>query len=94
MFKVFYNSGFERDIKKLDKKTILVIKDEIEKIAKSPYDGQFLHGEFRKYRKCKVKYKNVSYRIFYQIYSKDRKINLILVNTRENIYKELKKRIR
>lgn len=94
MFKVFHGSGFEKDIKKLDKKTILVIKDEIAKIAQSPFDGQFLHGEFRKYRKWKVKYQNVSHRIFYQIYLKDKKIYLVLVDTRENIYQELKRRIK
>lgn len=94
MFKIFYDSGFEHDIKKLGRKTILTIKHEIEKIAQSPYDGQFLHGEFRKFRKWKIKYKNISYRIFYQIYSKDKKVYLVMIGTRENIYKELKRRIK
>lgn len=94
MFKVFYTSGFERDIKKLNKRIILVIKLEIAKIAHASYDGQFLHAEFRKIRKWKVKYQNVSYRIFYQIYTKSKIVNLILVDTRDNIYKELKRRIK
>ncbi len=92
MFKVFYTSGFEKDIKKLDRKTILKIKPIIAKIAQSPYDGQFLRGKFKNYRKWKIKFKNISYRIFYRIYPKDKKILLILVGTRENIYKELRKR--
>lgn len=94
MFKVFYESGFEKDIKQLDKRTILIIKEKIAKIAQSPFDGQFLHGEFKQYRKWKVKYKNVSYRIFYRIFPKEKKIYLMLVDTRENIYKKLKKRIK
>ena len=62
-------------------------------LAENPHIGERLKGEYR-YHRYKFTQRGVSYRIVYDIKSAELVIILILIGTRENFYKELKRRVR
>ncbi len=95
MYSIEYHSSIRKDLKRLDKPAVLFLKQEVlPVIANNPYNGQLLHGEFRHYRKYVFSFNRVSYRIAYEIMQNDTVVLLILVGTRENFYKELKRRVK
>mgnify|MGYP001583641950 FL=1 len=92
MFQIEYHSAIKKDFKKLDKSALFFLKTNvIPNIAHNPYQYLLLRGEFRLLRKYKFTYNGVAYRIAYEIKG-EKVVLLILVSTRENFYKELKKR--
>lgn len=95
MYTVEYASGIKKDFKKLDRPVLLFLKQSIiQTIAINPYQGEILHGDLRRYRKYAFTFGGVAYRIAYEIKQDRTVVLLILVSTRENFYKELKRRIR
>ncbi|HCA67008.1 MAG TPA: hypothetical protein DEP11_02005, partial [Candidatus Jacksonbacteria bacterium] len=95
MYSIEYHSSIRKDLKRLDKPAVLFLKQKVlPLIVDNPYQGQLLHGEFRQYRKYVFNFNKVSYRIAYEIMQNNTVVLLILVGTRENFYKELKRRVK
>lgn len=82
-----------RDLKKLDPPVRKFIYNSFCEIATSPYNSEKLSGPFRDLRSFHCKYKAVEYRVIYSINEEGQLIIIALVGTRENIYKELAKRL-
>ena len=94
MYIVEYASGIKKDFKKIDRRGLLFVKQRvISRISYDPYQEELLHGDFKKYKKCAFSFGGVAYRIAYKIKHDKTMVLLILVSTRENFYKELKRRI-
>lgn len=95
MYQIEYYSSVKKDLKKLDRPVLIFLKNEIfPGIKENPYQGKLLHGEFYGLRKYVFSFKGVAYRIAYEIKQDRKVVLLILVSTRENFYKELRRRIR
>lgn len=76
------------------------MQDEIEiihapKIAENPYSqGSRLKGNFSGFWKYVFRCNGIAYRVAYEIKSTELIIAVIMIGTRENFYKELKRRVR
>ncbi len=76
-----------RDAQKFLRLTIFPI------ILKDPFIGEKLQGKnFKKLYKFGLRYKSTDYRIVYQIVNKELTIIFIMIASRENFYKKLKRR--
>jgi mRNA-degrading endonuclease RelE of RelBE toxin-antitoxin system len=96
MYQIIFTSGARKDLKKIPEGA----QDYLENIClpqlmNNPYQyGTTLHGIFKEYWKYTFTYKGVHYRIVYQVSRTGLFIFLIKIGTRENFYKELKRRVR
>lgn len=95
MFDFVLNTSFKKDFKKLDKETQKFIRFIcIPEILKNPLTGSSLKDKsFRGFLKFKAKFKSSQYRIIYKINNKEIIIIFIMVSSRENFYKQLKRRV-
>lgn len=93
MYEIRFLKRAEKELKKIkDKNLIQKIKLAINKIAENPYIGQAKKGDLSGIYGYDVYYNKTNYEISYKIYEyEDKKIIIILIGTRENFYKELKK---
>ncbi|NCF75330.1 MAG: type II toxin-antitoxin system RelE/ParE family toxin [Xanthomonadaceae bacterium] len=84
-----------KDFKKLNRETQKFIRHFcFSKILQNPYIGKKLKGkEFQKILKFGIAFKTTDYRIVYKIEKEKLIIIFIMVASRENFYKKLKKRI-
>jgi len=93
MYPIIFSRPAKRDLKRLPVKAIdLLEKEIIPQIQTNPYIGEILRGPFRQFFKYKFSCLGTSYRIAYYIYQK-KIIFVVMVDTRENFYQELKRRI-
>ena len=72
--------------KKIDDIFLLLVRD--------PFIGEKLSGEFKNYNSYHFKIKSTEYRIIYRIYKDRLIVFIVLIDSRENIYKQLKQRTR
>ena len=95
MYEIKFLPRAEKEIKKIkDKKLKGKIKDAWIKLSENPYIGQAKKGDLSGIYGYDVYYNKTNYEISYKIYEVDnKKIIVILIGTRENFYKELKKYI-
>ena len=95
MYEIKFLPRAEKEIKKIkDKKLKGKIKDALIKLSENPYIGQAKKGDLSGIYGYDVYYNKTNYEISYKIYEVDnKKIIVILIGTRENFYKELKKYI-
>lgn len=96
MYEIKFLPRAEKEIKKIkDKKLKGKIKDALIKLSENPYIGQAKKGDLSGIYGYDVYYNKTNYEISYKIYEVDnKKIIVILIGTRENFYKELKKYIK
>lgn len=93
MHLITFTPAVKKDFKKLDKQVLLALKTvHFSVLSRDPYSGESLKGKYRKYRKYKFSFNGVAYRIAYEIGAD--LVDIISVGTRENFYKELKKRVK
>ncbi len=91
---VFYTSASKKDLKNLSKETVKgIIENHLQILSINPYVGEKLSNPFKNCWKYAFTYKGIDYRIIYQIFKKELKIIIILIGSRENIYKKLGRRI-
>lgn len=83
----------EKDIKKLDAQVRKKIRDCFFQIASDPFVGKKLSGNLSSLWSYHFKHGKVEYRIIYEIFQEEIVVRVVLVGTRENIYKEVVKRI-
>ena len=96
MYEIKFLPRAEKEIKKITDKVLKgKIKDALIKISENPYIGQAKKGDLSGIYGYDVYYNKTNYEISYKIYEVDnKKVIVILIGTRENFYKELKKYIK
>lgn len=94
MYKVLIPRNVEKKFMKLDKKVGWMAFALLEQLSINPYLGSLLSSEFHQLRSLKFQSSGVHYRIAYQVVEKKKEIQVIHVGTRENFYKELRRRVR
>lgn len=85
----------KKDFKKLDREAQKFIRHFcFSKILKNPFIGKKLSGkDFKEILKFGAIFKKTDYRIVYKIEKKKLIIIFIIIASRENFYKKLKKRV-
>ena len=63
-------------------------------IARHPFDAEKLQKPLNECRSFHFKINNIHYRIAYRIIQNDKRIDVVLVGTRENFYQKLKRTLR
>ena len=92
MYRVQYSSAAVKYIKKIRNRELKSeIKKAIDAIANDPYCGEAKMGDLRGLFGYDVFYDGVNYEIAYTINDNCILITVIMVGTRENFYKELKR---
>ena len=96
MFEVRFLPKAEKELKKIkDMKLKNKLKESINIIAENPFIGQAKKGDLSGIYGYDVYYNKTNYEISYKIYEyENRTVIIILIGTRENFYKELKKYIK
>lgn len=95
MFIIKAVNPVKQDIKKLHPKVIqLIQEDHFKLIKEDPYKAKNLSGQFSILKSYHFKYFGVDYRIIYQIFEDEKIIRVLMIGTRENLYKKLKLRPR
>ncbi len=92
MFDVFITSSAKKSAKRLPED----VKKEIVKlceshISKYPFGADKLQSPLEECRSLHFKLNNVHYRIAYRIVEAKKRIDIVLVGTRENFYNKLKR---
>ncbi len=94
MYSIKLSTSAKKDLRKLPSR----VQEEIKYIhTQRIQDGQYgirLKGELKRYWKYAFQYKGVAYRIAYEIKQDVLLIIIIIIGTRENFYKELKRRVK
>ena len=92
MFQVFITSSAKKAAKKLPKDVRIEIVSLCEDyIIKHPFDAEKLQKPLDECRSLHFKLNNVHYRIAYRIVKDEQRIDIILVGTRENFYRMLRR---
>ena len=93
MYEIRFLPRAEKELKKIkNKKLKQKLKEAIQQIAENPFIGQAKKGDLSGIYGYDVFYNKTNYEISYKIYEINKKlVIIILIGTRENFYKELKK---
>jgi len=80
-----------RRYKKFDPPLQSKIKEEARKLSEDPYKYEELKGPLKGIRSYHFDYKNTQYRIAYRIVESEKRIEILLVKTRESFYQILRR---
>jgi len=95
MYKIHTLKAVRKDLKRLSKQAAArIVNFCLPQLSKNPHLGVPLSGNLKGYFKYVFKFQNVSYRITYQIYEKEKVVLVIAIGPREKFYERLLKRIR
>ena len=92
-YEIRLSKGAVRDIKKMAPALRGFIYSKIYEIAEDPYKNEKLSRPFKELRSQHSKFRGVEYRVIYYIDEEGKLIIIALVGSRENIYKELNRRL-
>ena len=93
MYDIYFGNAVKKDLKNLSENIRKKVDEIFSVLSNSPSTGESLRGEFLGYYSYHFRVSGVDYRIIYSIKSTELVILIILVGTRENIYKQLKRRL-
>lgn len=96
MYEIVFKNLCKKDFKKLDQDAQKFIRYVcLKKITDNPQDvgGKLQGNAFKGYLAYKTRYKSVDYRIIYKIKDNELIIIFVMIASRENFYKRLKRRI-
>lgn len=93
MYEIYFGSAVKKDLKKLPKNIQNKVDAVFALLSSNPKSGEGLGGEFLGFYSYHFKEQKTEYRIIYSIKDELLIVLIILVGTRENIYKQLKRRI-
>lgn len=93
MYSIFYSTAVKKDIKSLSKKVQEVIFSCFKELEQNPKVAKKLQGEFSNYYSYAFVIDKTDYRIIYTVRDKELIIVVVMIGSRENIYKKLKRRI-
>jgi len=95
MFKVAITSSARKAAKKLPEEVRKeVVRFCEDYISKDPFDSEKLQKPLDECRSFHFKMGNVHYRIAYRTIEDEKRIDIVLVGSRENFYKRLKQVLR
>ena len=96
MYEVVFLPKAEKELKKIkDKNLKEKFRQAIIRISENPYIGEPKKGDLSGIFGYDVFYNKTNYEISYKIYElENKRVVVILIGTRENFYKELKKYIK
>jgi mRNA-degrading endonuclease RelE of RelBE toxin-antitoxin system len=83
-----------RPYKKFDSALQDRIREEAQKVARSPYAAPPLHPPFEGLHSHHFQFRNAQYRIVYRIREDQRQLEIVLVKSRERFYEVLARVIR
>lgn len=66
------------------------VQEEAKKLSEDPYRYEELKGPLKGIRSHHFEFKDVTYRIAYQILEDEKRIEIVLVKTRERFYETLR----
>ena len=87
--KVLQSRSFERKVKKFSKKQKLQLDEQVKLVAEGPTIGAEKKGDLRDIYIHKFKIKATQYLLAYRIV--DENLELIMIGSHENYYRDLKK---
>ena len=93
MYEIYFGSAVKKDLQKLPKNIQNKVHEIFFLLLNNPLLGSALKGEFLGYSSYHFKETKTDYRIIYEIKDAELVILIILVGTRENIYRQLKRRV-
>lgn len=93
-YEIRLSKGAVRDLKKMEPALRDFIYNKIYEIAEDPYKNEKLSGPFKELHSQHSKFRGVEYRVIYHIDKEGKLIIIALVGSRENIYKELIRRLK
>ncbi len=93
MYEIYFGTAVRKDLKNLSKNIQNKVEEIFILLSKNPLIGDSLKGEFLGFFSYHFKTQNTEYRIIYDIKDKELIVLIVLVGTRENIYKQLKRRL-
>ena len=88
-FAVVLAPSAHRLYKKFDSALQERIKEEAQKVARSPYSALSLHSPFQDLRSHHFHFRKAEYRIAYRIRQDKRQVEIVLVKSRERFYEVL-----
>ena len=92
MFEIFITSSAKKAAKKLPKEARAeVVRLCEDYISKYPFDAEKLQKPIDECRSFHFKINNTHYRIAYRILKDKKKIDVVLIGSRENFYQRLKR---
>ena len=92
-YRIELSKGAIKDLKKMEPALRDYFYNRFYEIGENPHKHEKLKGTFKELRSYHCKVKGVEYRIIYYVNVEGKLIVIALVGTRENIYKELARRI-
>jgi len=90
-YRIFMASSAHKKYKKFHSDLKEKIKDEIQKLAESPYKCEELKGHLKGIRSYHFEYNKTQYRIAYRILEAKKEIEVVLIKTREGFYEVLRR---
>ncbi|MBU3925365.1 type II toxin-antitoxin system RelE/ParE family toxin [Patescibacteria group bacterium] len=95
MFDVFITSSAKKSAKRLPEE----VKKEVVKLCEThislhPFDADKLQSPLDECRSLHFKLNNTHYRIAYRIVEDKKRIDIVLIGTRENFYNKLKRALK
>ncbi|MCL5290401.1 MAG: type II toxin-antitoxin system RelE family toxin [Bacillota bacterium] len=87
------SKGAVRDLKKMEPALRDFMYNRISEIGEDPYKNENLSGYFKELQSQHSKFRGVEYRAVYYVNEEGKLVVIAIVGTRENIYKELARRL-
>jgi len=95
MFEIYFYPPAEKDFAHLHPELQSELKNiHFAKLSLNPHIGKPLKGEFKGFWKYAITFKGVAHRIIYEIDRGRVIIAIMMIGTRETVYKRLRSRIR
>ena len=93
-YKVSLSKKAKKQYENLDRHIRKKIKNNLQQLEDTPYEGFTLSGNYSDLRYIKLSHKGVGYRAVYDISDDENLVLVIFLGTRENFYKELRRYLR
>jgi mRNA interferase RelE/StbE len=93
MYSILYSTAVKKDLKSLPKKVQDKIFESFKEIQKNPRIAKKLQGGFSDCYSYSFVMNRTDYRIIYTIRDHELIIIVVMIGSRENIYKKLKRRV-
>ncbi len=90
--KIYQSPTFFKFVKKVEKKFKTEIDKQIKNISGDPEIGETKNGDLSEIRVHKFKFSSCLYLVAYRILDED--LELVMISTHENFYRDLKKYIK
>lgn len=87
MYETYQTKRFKKQFRKLDKSIKQKVESEINKLKKSPSNGEQLKGNLIDFYRVRID----NYRLVYRFHESPNRLELIYIGLRKNVYEELER---